>query len=129
MAHFAKINKDNIVTKVLRIEQDVIDKGHFGNPANWIQTSYNTFAGEHSLGGTPLRKNYAGVGMTYDPIRDAFILPQPYPSWLLNTETCQWHPPVPYPEKEGEYPWPAYSGIDPVYEWDEDNIAWKLSTG
>ena len=73
MAHFAQIDENNIVTQVLVIEQEVVDTGLFGNPNTWIQTSYNTIGGVHKLGGTPLRKNYAGIGYTYDSTRDAFI--------------------------------------------------------
>jgi hypothetical protein len=74
MAHFAKI-QNNIVTQVIVAEQDVIDSGLFGDPASWIQTSYNTHNGVHVLGGTPLRKNFAGVGYTYDPVADEFNPP------------------------------------------------------
>ena len=126
MAHYAKIDKNNIVTRVLVIDEEVINSGEFGNPLSWIQTSFNTFGGKHSLGGTPLRKNYAGVGMTYDKDRDAFIPSQPYPSWILDENTCQWDAPLPYPLPEEKV---AFSGsIDHVYEWDEDNITWKQRT-
>ena len=127
MAHYAKIDENNIVTKVLVIDEETVNSGEFGNPLSWIQTSYNTNEGQHSLGETPLRKNFAGVGMTYDKDRDAFIPIQPYPSWILDEDTCQWEAPLPYPDKIGEWPWPAYDGNDPVYEWDEDTITWKLS--
>ena len=96
MSHFAKV-ENGIVTQVLVIEQDVVDTGHWGNPALWIQTSYNTRGGQHILGGTPLRKNYAGAGYTYDSERDAFIPPQPYASWVLDETTCQWQSPTPIP--------------------------------
>ena len=112
MAHFAKIDENNIVTQVLVIEQDVIDTGNFGDPASWIQTSYNTRGGVHTLGGTPLRKNYAGIGYTYDRIRDAFIPPKPYASWELNEDTCLWEAPVPYPD-DGK-----------LYTWDEPTVSW-----
>lgn len=91
MSHFAKV-EDGIVTEVLVIEQDVIDTGIFGDPAMWVQTSYNTLAGQHPEG-RPLRKNFAGIGYTYDAERDAFIPPQPDPSWVLNEETCCWEAP------------------------------------
>lgn len=94
MSHFAQIDENNIVTRVLVIEQDVIDTGLFGDPATWIQTSYNTYGGEHALGGTPLRKNYAGIGFTYDPVRDAFIPPNENEGWILNETTCLWEKPV-----------------------------------
>lgn len=103
MAHFAKV-EDGIVTEVLVIEQDVIDSGAFGDPALWVQTSYRTYGGEHPEG-RPLRKNYAGVGFTYDPERDAFIPPQPFPSWTLNEDTCLWDAPVAYPNDGKPYRW------------------------
>ena len=118
MAHFAKIDKNNRVTKVLVIDEETVNSGEFGNPLSWIQTSYNTHEGQHSLGGTPLRKNYAGVGYIYDKDRDAFIPPQPYPSWLLDEDTCQWDAPVVYPT--------GHDSAGPSFEWDEDNINWKL---
>jgi len=85
MSHFAKV-ENGIVTQVLVAEQDFINTGAMGH--GWIQTSYNTHGGVHNEGGTPLRKNYAGVGYTYDNDRDAFIPPQPFPSWILNEDTC-----------------------------------------
>ena len=112
MSHFAQIDENNIVTRVLVIEQDVIDTGLFGEPASWIQTSYNTSGGVHSLGGTPLRKNYAGIGCTYDSTRDAFIEPKPYNSWVLNEDTCQYEPPILPPTD------------DKFYRWDEDTTSW-----
>ena len=111
MSHFAKV-ENGIVTQVLVIEQDVVDTGHWGNPALWIQTSYNTRGGQHILGGTPLRKNYAGAGYTYDSERDAFIPPQPYASWVLDETTCQWQSPTPIPTD------------DKMYTWDEDTTSW-----
>ena len=74
MSHFAKI-ENNIVTQVIVVEQDVINTGLFGDPTSWVQTSYNTRDGVHLLGGTPLRKNFAGVGYTYDPVKDEFNPP------------------------------------------------------
>lgn len=91
MSHFAKV-EDGIVTEVLVIEQDVIDTGIFGDPDMWVQTSYNTIAGQHPEG-RPLRKNFAGIGYTYDATRDAFIPPRPAPDWVLNEETCCWEAP------------------------------------
>lgn len=110
MSHFAKVI-DGVVTQVLVIEQDVIDTGMFGDPALWVQTSYNTYGGQHPEG-RPLRKNFAGIGYTYDPARDAFIPPQPFPSWVLNEDTCLWDPPVVLP------------GDGKPYVWDEENLAW-----
>lgn len=104
MAHYAKINKDNIVEKVIVAEQDFIDSGALGDPNDWIQTSYNVSGGSHKNNGNPLRKNYAGVGYTYDPEINAFIPPQIYDSWKLNQDTCLWEPPIPYPD-EGDYKW------------------------
>lgn len=112
MAHFAKI-RNGIVLQVIVAEQDVIDSGLFGDPASWVQTSYNTRAGRHPEG-RPLRKNYAGIGYTYDAERDAFIPPKPFPSWILNEDTCLWSPPVPRPADGNEY------------EWDEDGQSWVL---
>ena len=112
MAHFAQIDSNNIVTRVLVIEQDVVDTGLFGEPSSFVQTSYNTHGGVHTLGGTPLRKNYAGIGYTYDSVRDAFIPPKPYNSWVLNETTCLWDSPVAMPTD------------DKRYSWDEDTTSW-----
>ena len=109
MAHFAQV-ENGIVTQVIVAEQDVIDTGLFGS--GWIQTSYNTHGGIHTTGGTPLRKNYAGVGFTYDSGRDAFIPPKPYTSWTLSEETCLWNSPVEYPD-DGKR-----------YSWDEETLSW-----
>jgi hypothetical protein len=110
MSHFAKVI-DGVVTEVLVIEQDVIDAGAFGDPALWVQTSYNTYGGQHPEG-RPLRKNYAGIGFTYDAVRDAFYAPQPFASWTLNEDTCLWNAPTPYPD-DGK-----------PYAWDEATLAW-----
>ena len=114
MSHFAQIDENNIVTQVLVIEQDVVDTGLFGNPSSWIQTSYNTGGGVHKLSGTPLRKNYAGIGYTYDRTRDAFIPPQPYTSWTLDETTCLWQAPVAYPTDGKKYTW-----NESAQQWDE----------
>ena len=108
MAHFAKVVND-IVEQVIVAEQDVIDSGIFGE--GWIQTSYNTYGGQHPEG-RPLRKNYAGVGYTYDSTRDAFIPPKPYASWTLNEVTCLWDAPTPKPT-DGQ-----------LYYWDEATLNW-----
>jgi len=113
MAHFAQVNEDNIVLRVIVAEQDVINTGLFGDPASWIQTSYNTQAGIHLQGKTPLRKNFAGIGFTYDRQRDAFIAPKPFQSWVLNEETCCWESPVSRPQD------------DKFYIWDEETVNWK----
>jgi hypothetical protein len=111
MSHFAQIDENNIVTQVIVADQDFIDSGAVGDPTKWIQTSYNTHAGQHPEG-RPLRKNFAGIGYTYDPIRDAFIPPEIYPSWVLNEDTCLWESPVPYPD-DGKR-----------YTWDEEETKW-----
>ena len=116
MSHFAQIDENNVVTQVLVIEQDVIDTGLFGDPSSFIQTSYNTFGGVHKLGGTPLRKNYAGVGFTYDAQRDAFIAPQPFISWTLEEDSCLWIAPIAYPTDGKQYYWdePTTSWVEQV---------------
>jgi hypothetical protein len=108
MSHFAKV-ENGIVTQVIVAEQDVIDSGMFG--IGWVQTSYNTHAGQHPEG-RPLRKNYAGIGYTYDVVRDAFISPQPFASWLLNETSCIWEAPTPMPID------------DKRYTWDEPTTSW-----
>lgn len=108
MSHFAKV-ENGLVTSVIVAEQDVIDSGIFGE--GWIQTSYNTFAGQHPEG-RPLRKNYAAIGFTYDSQRDAFIPPQPFPSWSLNESTCLWDAPIPMPDNG-------------LYVWNEDQLSWE----
>jgi hypothetical protein len=114
MAHFAQIDGNNIVAQVIVADQETINTGLFGDPATWIQTSYNTRGGVHTQGGTPLRKNYAGIGYSYDAARDAFIPPKPYNSWLLNDETCLWDAPVTYPADSK------------LYSWDEETLNWVL---
>lgn len=111
MAHFAKV-VDGKVTQVIVAEPEFFETFVDTSPGEWIQTSYNTRGGEHTLGGTPLRKNYAGIGFTYDRVRDAFIPLQPFPSWVLDEDTCLWNAPVAYPE-DGK-----------VYAWDEATTSW-----
>jgi len=113
MAHFAQV-ENGIVMQVIVADQDVIDSGAFGS--GWVQTSYNTQGGQHRLGGTPFRKNYAGIGYTYDSQRDAFIPPQPYLSWTLDEDTCLWQPPAPMPS-DGN-----------MYDWDEATLSWTEVT-
>lgn len=108
MSHFAKV-ENGIVTQVIVAEQDFIDAGAVGD--GWVQTSYNTYGGQHPEN-RPLRKNYAGVGYTYNSQRDAFISPQPYPSWTLNESTYQWDSPVAAPT-DGK-----------MYTWDESTTSW-----
>ena len=114
MAHFAKLGAGNIVLTVNVVSNDVATTEQAGvdflnNLYNtrdvWKQTSYNTKGGEHKLGGTPFRKNYAGVGYTYDQTKDAFIPPKPYPSWILNETTCLWEAPVVKPDDGQKYLW------------------------
>ena len=104
MAHFAKINKTNIVTDVIVAEQDFINSGKVGDSFLWIQTSYNG----------SFRKNYAGIGFQYDKTRDAFIPIKPFNSWILNETTCRWEAPVAYPDDEN------------IYNWNETTINWDL---
>lgn len=111
MAHFAKVS-DGIVTQVIVAEPEFFETFIDSSPGEWIQTSYNTHGGQHP-NNTPLRKNYAGVGFTYDRTRDAFIPPKPFPSWLLNDDTCLWDAPVPMPVTEGKF-----------YIWDEATVNW-----
>ncbi len=99
---------------------DVIDntvywEGYYGKGGLCKRTSYNTAGGVHQNGGTPFRKNYAGVGYIYDPVRDAFYAPQPFESWILNEESCIWEAPVAYPEDEN------------LYLWDEESLKWILA--
>ena len=104
MAHYAKVN-NGIVETVIVAEPEFFDTFVDDSPGKWIQTSYNTFGGEHTLGGTPLRKNFAGIGFTYDDAKDAFIPPQQFPSWTLNNTTCLWEPPIPKPSDGKTYKW------------------------
>lgn len=104
MGHFAKVT-DGIVTQVIVAEPEFFDTFVDSSPGQWIQTSYNTRGGVHTNGGTPLRKNYAGIGYSYDAQRDAFIPPKPYPSWTLDDQTCLWNAPVAMPTEGGPYQW------------------------
>lgn len=109
MSHFAKV-ENGIVAQVIVAEQAFIST--LPDAASWVQTSYNTRGGVHLTGGVPLRKNYAGVGYSYDDVRDAFIAPKPFASWVLNEDSCIWEAPVPYPAGGREY------------RWDEDTLSW-----
>ena len=122
MAHFAKLGTGNIVERVEVVSNDVASTEQAGvdflqnlynNRDVWKQTSYNTIKGIHLNGGTPFRKNYAGVGFTYDQTRDAFIPPRPFSSWTVNEETCVWEAPVAYPD-DGE----RYSWNEKTQQWD-----------
>lgn len=108
MAHFAKLDENNIVIFVTvgRDEDEGKEAELTARTGDvYKQTSYNTHGGCHALGGNPFRKNYAGLGYIYDAKRDAFIPPQPYPSWLLNEENCLWYSPVPMPLDSKKYFW------------------------
>jgi hypothetical protein len=104
MAHFAKV-VDGKVTQVIVAEPEFFDTFVDSSPGEWVQTSYNTRGGEHTLGGTPLRKNYAGIGYDYNRQLDAFIPPKPYASWILDEETCLWNAPVAMPTDDKRYAW------------------------
>ena len=124
MAHFAKLDKNNVVIFVTAGSDN--DNGKEAELSArtgdvYKQTSYNTYGGVHILGGTPFRKNYAGIGYTFDEGRDAFIPPKPYESWILNEDTCLWDSPVPYPTDVGTEENPK------VYLWDESTLSWVES--
>lgn len=122
MAHFAELDDNNLVLRVIVVsDEDAVDGENFCHHllgGRWKQTSYNTRGGQHLLGGTPFRKNYAGIGSIYDETRDAFLLPQPFPSWTLNETTCLWEPPIPYPINQ--------SGL--LYRWNETTRSWLRVT-
>ncbi len=131
MAHFAKLGTGDVVERVEVVSNDIATTEQAGvdflnNLYNtrdvWKQTSYNTRKGVHSLGGTPFRKNYAGIGYRYDPSLDAFIAPQPFNSWTLNETTCVWEAPVARPELTQEQ-------IDNnnYYNWNEETQQWALN--
>lgn len=111
MAHWAHLT-NGIVDQVIVIDEETLALGYWGNPNEWKQTSYNTYGGVHILGGTPFRKNYAGVGFSYDEQRDAFIPPKPFASWSLNETSCLWNAPIPAPT-DGK-----------IYRWDETTLSW-----
>ena len=117
MAHYAELNQNNIVINVIPGWDETVKPNmehllllETGNI--WKRTSYNTFGGKHLFDGTPFRKNYAGIGYTYDPVRDAFIPSQPFPSWVLNEKTCLWDAPVAMPTNGQRY------------YWDEETLSW-----
>ena len=121
MAHFAKLDENNIVVFVTvgRDEDNGLEAELSARTGDvYKQTSYNTIGGVHSLGGTPFRKNYAGLGYTYDAQRDAFIPPKPYNSWVLDENTCLWNSPVAMPSDAGQ-------GDPPKrYTWNEETVNW-----
>jgi hypothetical protein len=114
MAHFAKV-LNGIVVNVIVAEPEFFSTFVDSSPGEWIQTSYNTRGGVHLTGGTPLRKNFAGIWYSYDKQKDAFIPPRPFPSWTLNELSCLWQAPVSYPS-DGKN-----------YTWDEQTKNWKLA--
>jgi hypothetical protein len=128
MASFAKIGLNNKVIEVLSVVNEVLHDANgveqesigidfltkLTGWAIWKQTSYNTQAGVHKLGGTPLRKNFAGIGYTYDEDRDAFIPKKPFNSWILNEATCNWNAPVAYPQDDNKY------------TWNEETLSWDI---
>jgi len=132
MASFSKLNSNNIVITVESVVNEVLKDSNgveqeqlgidflktlYNEPnAIWKQTSYNTNGNIHSLGGTPFRKNHAGIGYTYDEGRDAFIPPKPYNSWILNEQSCNWEAPISYPI-DGQ-----------KYFWNEENQSWTLQS-
>jgi hypothetical protein len=111
MSHFAHIT-NGIVDQVIVAEQDFIDSGAVGNASEWIQTSYNTIGNKHTLGGKPLRGNFAGIGYSYDADKDVFVAPQPFASWVLSADYL-WEAPVAMPTDGNRY------------EWDEATTSWK----
>jgi hypothetical protein len=118
MAHFAELDGNNIVIRVIPGVNEPLDGEAIYQQETgriWKRTSYNTQGGEHRLAGTPFRKNYAGIGYTYDAQRDAFYAPKPYASWTLDETTCTWQPPIPMPTD------------DSIYQWDEDTVTWISS--
>jgi hypothetical protein len=121
MAHYAELNQNNIVIRVIpgwdEMVKPEMERILFLETGNvWKRTSYNTARGQHP-DGKPFRKNYAGIGYTYDSTRDAFVPPQPFPSWLLNENTCLWDAPVAYPT-DGQ-----------LYNWDESTTSWVVVNG
>ena len=135
MAYFAKLGTGNIIETVISINNSVITDNNgieqeqlgvdfinqlYNTNDIWKQTSYNTIGGVHKLNGTPFRKNYAGIGYTYDSNRDAFISPKPFNSWILNESTCLWNAPVAYP---------VDSNVNNRYKWNEEILNWELING
>jgi len=129
MAHYAFLDENNIVTEVIvgKDEEDNIDwEQHYSQIRDQVckRTSYNTYRGVHNKGGTPFRKNYAGIGYFYDEELDAFIPPKPFASWILNTETAGWESPVGSPPELTE----EQKASNSFYDWNEETGAWTLFT-
>lgn len=118
ISHFAELDENNVVLRVLVGDDNLPNEGYDWFVENlggtWVKTSYNTVGGVHTNGGTPFRKNFAGIGYTYDQERDAFIPPKPFASWILNEESCLWEAPIPYPTDGG------------MYKWNEETGSWDL---
>lgn len=116
MAHYAFLDENYIVTEVIvgKDESNYDWEAHYGQFRGQLckRTSYNTYGGQHRDGGTPFRKNYAGIGYSYDPNRDAFIPPRPFASWVIDEESCLWEAPTPMPT-DGK-----------MYSWDEATTSW-----
>ena len=128
MASFAKLNSMKEVVEVISVHNnELLDNGieseqkgiefltKLFKHSNWKQTSYNTHGGVHNNNGTPLRKNHAGIGYTYDEDKDAFIAPKPFNSWILNEDTCLWNAPVAYPQDDNQY------------RWNESTLTWDIA--
>jgi hypothetical protein len=113
MSHYATVDQGKVVQVIVAVS-DFFNTFVDSSPGDWIQTSYNTRNGVHLNGGTPLRKNFAAVGYTYDAQRDAFIPPQPYSSWTLNEDTCQWEAPTPRPNN------------GKMCSWNESTTSWVV---
>jgi hypothetical protein len=130
MASFAKLNSENVVTTVVSVVNEVLKDSNgieqesigvqflrtlYNEPNSvWVQTSYNTHGGIHNNGGTPFRKNHAGIGFTYDEQRNAFIPIKPFNSWILNESTCNWEAPISKPNDGNRY------------NWNEENLSWDI---
>ena len=116
MAHYAFLDENYIVTEVIvgKDETNFDWERHYGDFRAQLckRTSFNTLGGTHINGGSPFRKNFAGIGYTYDVIRDSFIAPKPFNSWILNEETCLWEPPISYPDTNN------------LYIWNEEELKW-----
>ena len=150
MAHFAKLGLNNKVLSVQvvantdtqnadgiedeSVGQNFLQRIHGWDASLWKRTSYNTHEGVHQLGGTPFRKNYAGIGFTYDEDRDAFIPPKPFPSWVLEESTCIWKSQITEPTTdEGEHKWDEYNNRwterkfsdNNIYAWDAETETWS----
>lgn len=126
MAHFVKINEDNVVEQAIVVANECAPDEQTGQAflasigfeGTWLQTSYNTREGVHILGGTPFRHRYAGIGYVYDPVNDVFISTKPFESWILNKQNYVWQPPIPRPTDGKDYRWD-----EPTLSWVEIEVA------